>query len=869
MGSGRGRVFALSALCTLLALQSATARADATTGTKAPPARWRLVDDDFVVPNLPGSPMPAAYDVTHTSQGFTVFDDTVKAYGNYVFRVDASAAGYVADVAVAVAELNAITGGGNSLSSTLLHLSPGQIASPSLPDGEIWIAQSSSSPCGSGGGIVGCGGPQSTVFRGGQFYWSSGFVWLDPSLAGFGASVQQAVVDHEIGHTLGLGHFDALYQGQSQVMRSTVGAASQYMSGDANGVRYQWPWAAPANDNLASATVVTGDLTTNVNNAYASAEAGEPMIGGSTATHSEWFTYTAPRDGWFEVGTSRASPVPARLSLFSGQTLAGLTPLGADAGTSGSPDARVDVPVTSGTTYKIAVDTVGSTGSLTLQIHPPSAVPCDDVMTACNLSSFGARMAPVSTAGASAEVGEITHAGAAAGHSLWYLFNPTRTQPVTIEALSGAFVPSVDVMTGNTPTGLQAVSVARDPAMPRSRLTFNGVAGTTYRIAIDSGAAAGGLTLTLDPGFGGYTALTPVRVLDSRYGTGTAFGAARWPVGIDSPVNLWNRGGIPAAGVQAVVLNVTVTGATGPGYLSVFPYGSVRPTTSSLNYVAGQTVANLVSVKVGSGGRVGIFSSGGGPHVLADVVGWYGPMVGSQLASLAPTRALDSRFGLGAPGPWAAGQTRTLSLAGTHGVPVGATAVVMNVTAVSPTALGYVTVWPAGQARPTASNVNFRSGSIVANLVIAKLGPNGDVAIYNSAGTTQVVADVLGYFTASAAAVTSVTPTRLLDSRTGLGFLGPVAGSTSRSLAVRGVGPVPAVATAVLMNVTVVYPSRSGYLTVFPSGSAQPTASNLNFVALQTVPNLVLVPLGPDGAIRFFNSAGSADVLADVVAYVG
>lgn len=88
----------------------------------------------------------------------------------------------------------------------------------------------------------------------------------------------------------------------------------------------------------------------------------------------------------------------------------------------------------------------------------------------------------------------------------------------------------------------------------------------------------------------------------------------------------------------------------------------------------------------------------------------------------------------------------SLGVLGSHGVPAASVGtVLLNVTAVAPTGSGFLTVWPAGQPRPTASHVNFASGRTVANLVVAAVGSGGQVSIYNSAGATHVVVDVLGW----------------------------------------------------------------------------------------------------------------------------
>ena len=107
------------------------------------------------------------------------------------------------------------------------------------------------------------------------------------------------------------------------------------------------------------------------------------------------------------------------------------------------------------------------------------------------------------------------------------------------------------------------------------------------------------------------------------------------------------------------------------------------------------------------------------------------------------------------------------------------------------------------------------------------------------------------------------SPTRLMDTRRSGGALGH---GVSRVLDVT-VGAVPSTARAVVLNVTVTEPTRSGYLTVWPNGRARPEASNLNFVAGQTVPNQVIAAVGPDGKICLFNSAGSTHVIVDLMGW--
>jgi hypothetical protein len=339
-------------------------------------------------------------------------------------------------------------------------------------------------------------------------------------------------------------------------------------------------------------------------------------------------------------------------------------------------------------------------------------------------------------------------------------------------------------------------------------------------------------------------------------------------------------GGVPANpwDVSAVVVNTTVTGATAPSFLTVYPSGVSRPLASNLNFVAGQTVPNLVTVKTGADGNVKVFNAAGQTHVIFDVVGWYGlPTGGSRFNPLSPTRILDTRTGTGAPaakiGP---GGTITVDVTNTFGsgVPAGGvSAVVVNATVTGPTAPSFLTVYPSDASRPTASNLNFVDGQTVPNLVIVKVGQiDGSVKVYNAAGQTHVIFDVVGWYgSASGDVFNPVTPARMLDTRTAPQSVPPgkVQQNAQALVTVTGIGNMPpSGASAVAVNTTVTDPTANSYLTVFPSDvGSPPTASNLNFSTGQTVPNLVMVKIGADGKVKAYNAAGQVHVLFDAVGF--
>jgi hypothetical protein len=326
---------------------------------------------------------------------------------------------------------------------------------------------------------------------------------------------------------------------------------------------------------------------------------------------------------------------------------------------------------------------------------------------------------------------------------------------------------------------------------------------------------------------------------------------------------------VPASGASAVILNVAVTAPTATSFLTVFPAGEALPLASSLNFEAGQTVPNLVTAKVGAGGRLSLYNAFGATHVIADVAGWYDTGTvpsGARFHPLSPSRILDTRA-LGPIGPAAA---LALPVAGTGGVPaVGVSAVVMNVVVTGPTATGYLTVFPMGEPLPVASNLNFVAGDTVPNLVTAKLGASGSVQLFNAMGSTHVVVDVAGWYddgtSATGATYHPLTPSRILDTRNGRGPLGAAA---AMDVQVAGQGGVPASGvSAVVTNVTVTGPTAASFLTVFPAGEGLPLASNLNFRAGQTVPNLVVAKQGAGGRLSLYNAAGTTHVLADVAGW--
>jgi hypothetical protein len=114
----------------------------------------------------------------------------------------------------------------------------------------------------------------------------------------------------------------------------------------------------------------------------------------------------------------------------------------------------------------------------------------------------------------------------------------------------------------------------------------------------------------------GFNPLTPVRILDTRNGPGPLTG------GQTANLQVVGNNGVPFQ-ASAVVMNATVTDTTDASFLTIYPQGVTRPLASNLNWSAGQTIANLVTVKLGFEGSISIFNNVGDVQVIVDLAGFY------------------------------------------------------------------------------------------------------------------------------------------------------------------------------------------------------------------------------------------------------
>lgn len=387
----------------------------------------------------------------------------------------------------------------------------------------------------------------------------------------------------------------------------------------------------------------------------------------------------------------------------------------------------------------------------------------------------------------------------------------------------------------------------RPPRSPR-RLALTaavvGLLGGALAVAVAPAAAAADATVAapLPPG-GSFVPVAPTRVLDTRQGGGTV-----------NSVTVDPRGPVPRFGnVAAVLLNVTVVDARAAGFVTV----GAGSGTSNGNFVAGAASATLALVPYTAGSI--LITPSTPADIVVDVQGYVTTPGAATSASFTPLeaarRVADTRFGAGLQ-PFAAGQTQRLEVRRLAGLPAAATAVIANVTVASASASTFVTGWSGDGDRPTVSSVNAGAGDIVANRALLPLDANGRVSLYNFAGRTDLVVDVVGYLSpdASGSYYTPAPATRLLD----------VSGATSASAqptittAPGGGRPLApsegdlAPTTAAWLTVVGDQPTAAGFVTARPGGSDPTGTSDLNLVPSRAVANA--------GPVRVSDTDGTVTV---------
>jgi hypothetical protein len=457
----------------------------------------------------------------------------------------------------------------------------------------------------------------------------------------------------------------------------------------------------------------------------------------------------------------------------------------------------------------------------------------------------------------------LTLGGTAAAN--YTLTQPTTTASITPKALTVSGIIAVNkVYDGTTTATLNTEGAALVGVVSGDTVTLN----TSGAVAVFSDANLGtGKTVTISGLTLGGTAAANYTLIQPTATANIVVG------GLDHLVLAPLTAAIDAGGSQAY----TATGFDAFGN----SLGNVTASTTFAIASGGScTGAVCTSTILGNHTVTGAIGSAQGTatlHVNAVISGG----TSSTYHAVTPARVLDSRISLGGVLFHSQVKQTVLIATAASGVPTTAVAITGNVTAVSGTQQGYVTVAPSltSGVRPPTSTINFPTGDIRANGVTVALATGGKLDFMywatNTVSTTQVVFDVTGYFTANTSGATyhKVAPVRVLDSRSSLGgvlFHSQVKQTVTIATTA---SHVPTTAVAVTGTVTVTGQTQEGYVTVAPSltSGVRPPTSTINFPLGDTRSNGITVALATGGKLAFMYwgtlTTSTVSVIFDVTGY--
>ncbi len=410
--------------------------------------------------------------------------------------------------------------------------------------------------------------------------------------------------------------------------------------------------------------------------------------------------------------------------------------------------------------------------------------------------------------------------------------------------------------------GAYAVSLASSDTTAAARTWTGQVTVNAARAAPPAPAAAA------LPGRTSFVPVDPIKLYDTRDG-------ANLPLGPGGRVDLVapGVGKVPAEGVAAVALSIASSCATTDTTVTAWAGGSAQPSSPALNVVGGSPSSALAVAPLGGGGVVSVANSAGTTELSVHVVGYY-PVTGGQV--FRPTKTLrlyDSRRD--PAGALTPGSPRTVTMPALSGIPASAmTGAMLNVTAVSPSGTGTLTVQSPASERDNAT-LAFTHGSLVKTRAVARL-QDGLLSLTARTASTHVVVDVVGWWAPPEVVGGRLfqprAATRVLDTRTGLGARRGRAGKVGKgqvvTVKVAGKGkPAPRRARAVVMNLTARDATARTFVTAWAKGKRRPAFPDLSVPAWRTTANLVVVRVGKKGRIKVTNGSGATNLVADVVGY--
>jgi hypothetical protein len=362
---------------------------------------------------------------------------------------------------------------------------------------------------------------------------------------------------------------------------------------------------------------------------------------------------------------------------------------------------------------------------------------------------------------------------------------------------------------------------------------------------------------------GTFTPITPVRAIDTRASRPSLEGRAPRSVDLSK---------IVPAGTSAVALNVTVVNPVASGYARVWSTDNEMPTTSMLNYLPKETVANATVSNVGPSRSIEILTQVDADAIV-DVVGYWTPRFSSsdgRFVPMTPTRLLDTRNTSTKPG---ADTTTSIDVRARADLGLAhATAIALAVTVAEPDGPGYITAWPGGSARPPSSTLNVNNANeLRSNMAIVGVGNDGTVSLYDQTATHLVV-DAVGWFTDDSADISehglliASPPLRVHDSR--IDAPGPL--QPGEPAVISSIGCCAGVGTAVMYNLTAVNTAGAGFIAAYSIADTVnvPLASSVNFDGPDQRRASLAVTETPGASSIALYSNARTDYIVDLIALV-
>ncbi|MEM8620186.1 MAG: hypothetical protein AAGF73_10725 [Actinomycetota bacterium] len=386
-----------------------------------------------------------------------------------------------------------------------------------------------------------------------------------------------------------------------------------------------------------------------------------------------------------------------------------------------------------------------------------------------------------------------------------------------------------------------------------------------------------GTSVLVDPS--GVDSFLPARLVETRPSKttvdGLQQGIGRRAAGQVTEVQVTGRAGVDSE-VDAAIVNLGIVNPDNNGFAVGYPCDEPQPPSSTINYRAGETIANAATIKLSTTGSICVFTQRA-TDLIVDVTSVI--PYGSTVDAITPARFFESRSGFTTTdgtqqgvGRRSAGQVTQVIVGGRNGVPTDAEAATVNIAAATPDDNGFIAAYACDQPQPTASMINYRAGRTIAGGATVQLSAAGTLCVFTQRAMDLVV-DVTAY-TPAGAIIDPQQPARLVETRIGdttvdgvqAGIGKRTAGQVTEVQVVDRAG-VTAAATAGIFNIAIINPDHNGFAAVWPCDGTQPGSSAINFQAGHTIANNATIALSDDGTICVYTHRAT-DLVVDLTAVV-